>query len=154
MTKNFNDKDFEQALAEQPAPVQQEPLDDHAEKEDVESLKRQLSLQTSMCIAYKKENEQLLAANKDCINHFDALKADYDALPAQQEPVAIEHCLWARNGNTPCPHTSPPAQRTWVGLTEPEVNDCYESIMFDQNIEPSRMGVYLEIEAKLRSKNT
>ena len=53
-----------------------------------------------------------------------------------------------------------PAQRqarsadTWVGLTEPEVNDCYESIMFDQNIEPSRMGVYLEIEAKLRSKNT
>jgi hypothetical protein len=21
----------------------------------------------------------------------------------------IEHCIWARNGNTPCPHTTPPA---------------------------------------------
>lgn len=31
--------------------------------------------------------------------------------PAQQEPVAIEHCLWARNGNTPCPHTTPPASK-------------------------------------------
>jgi hypothetical protein len=31
--------------------------------------------------------------------------------PAQQEPVDIEHCIWARNGNTPCPHTSTPAQR-------------------------------------------
>jgi hypothetical protein len=30
---------------------------------------------------------------------------------AQQEPVSIEHCLWAQNGNTPCPHTSTPAQR-------------------------------------------
>jgi hypothetical protein len=27
------------------------------------------------------------------------------------EPVAIEHCLWARNGNTPCPHTSPPQRK-------------------------------------------
>jgi hypothetical protein len=40
------------------------------------------------------------------------LASDVDALlaqPAQQEAVAIEHCLWARNGNTPCPHTTPPA---------------------------------------------
>ena len=45
-------------------------------------------------------------------------------------------------------------QRTWVGLTEPEVDECYESIMFDPDIEPSRMGVYLEIEAKIKEKNT
>jgi hypothetical protein len=31
--------------------------------------------------------------------------------PAQQEPVAIEHCIWARSGNRPCPHTSTPAQQ-------------------------------------------
>ncbi len=44
--------------------------------------------------------------------------------PAQQEPVAIEHCLWARNGNTPCPHTSPQAQRK--PLTEKDVKAiCY-----------------------------
>jgi hypothetical protein len=46
-----------------------------------------------------------------------------------------------------------PQQRTWVGLTEPEVDECYESIMFHPDIEPSRMGVYLEIEAKLKEKN-
>jgi len=44
-------------------------------------------------------------------------------------------------------------QRTWVGLTEPEVDECYESIMFHPDIKPSRMGVYLEIEAKLKEKN-
>ena len=36
----------------------------------------------------------------------------------------IEHCLWARNGNTPCPHTTPP-QRTWVGLTEERIKDIW-----------------------------
>jgi hypothetical protein len=46
------------------------------------------------------------------------------------------------------------APTEWSGLTEPEVDACYESIMFDQDIEPSRMGVYLEIEAKLKEKNT
>ena len=29
---------------------------------------------------------------------------------AQPAPVQdIEHCIWARNGNTPCPHTTQPA---------------------------------------------
>jgi len=45
-------------------------------------------------------------------------------------------------------------KREFVGLTEPEVDECYESIMFHSDIEPSRMGVYLEIEAKLKEKNT
>jgi hypothetical protein len=36
------------------------------------------------------------------------LGLDYEP---EQEPVAIEHCIWARNGNTPCPHTTPPPQR-------------------------------------------
>jgi hypothetical protein len=40
--------------------------------------------------------------------------------PAQQEPVAIEHCLWARNGNTPCPHTTPPAAQC-KPLTDAEI---------------------------------
>ncbi len=45
-------------------------------------------------------------------------------------------------------------KREWVGLTEKEVDNCYESIMFNPDIEPTRMGVYLEIEAKLKEKNT
>ena len=24
----------------------------------------------------------------------------------EHNPVPVEHCLWARNGNAPCPHTS------------------------------------------------
>jgi hypothetical protein len=52
-------------------------------------------------------------------------------------------------------YTTPPAaQRQWVGLTEREVDECYESIMFHSDIEPSRVGVYFEIEAKLKEKNT
>jgi len=92
--------------------------------------------------------------------------------PAQQEPVAWP-CLIAEADFSEGTVTlamqctdykvsagkhwlsnTPPAQRTWVGLTEPEINYCYESIMFNQNIEPSRMGVYLEIETKLKEKNT
>jgi hypothetical protein len=43
--------------------------------------------------------------------------------PAQQERLAIEHCIWARNGNTPCPHTSPPAQRK--RLTDLEISELW-----------------------------
>ena len=45
-------------------------------------------------------------------------------------------------------------KRKWVGLTEAEVDKCYESIMFHPDIEPTRMGVYLEIEARLKELNT
>ena len=70
--------------------------------------------------------------------------------PAQQEPVAIEHCIWARNGNTPCPHTSPP-QRTWVGLTNNELQPIADEyrILFGSWVEDFARA----IEAKLRSKN-
>jgi len=50
--------------------------------------------------------------------------------------------------------TPPAAQRTWVGLTETEVDECYESVMFNPDTEPTRVLVYQAIEAKLRSKNT
>jgi hypothetical protein len=46
------------------------------------------------------------------------------------------------------------AQRQWTGLTKAEIDECYEAIMFHPDIEPTRMGVYLEIEAKLKEKNT
>jgi hypothetical protein len=40
----------------------------------------------------------------------------------------IEHCIWARNGNTPCPHTTPPAaQRQWVGLSEEEIDEIFNN---------------------------
>ena len=48
----------------------------------------------------------------------------------------------------------PVTQRTWVGLTETEVDECYESVMFNPDIEPTRVLVYQAIEAKLKEKNT
>ena len=34
------------------------------------------------------------------------------AAPAQPAPVQVDHCIWARNGNTPCPHTQPAPVQT------------------------------------------
>lgn len=31
----------------------------------------------------------------------------------REKPQSIEHCLWARNGNTPCPHVQPAIQQGW-----------------------------------------
>ena len=45
-------------------------------------------------------------------------------------------------------------EQPWVGLTEEEVHECYESVMFNLDIEPSRVLVYQAIEAKLKEKNT
>jgi hypothetical protein len=43
---------------------------------------------------------------------------------------------------------------TWVGLNEREVDDCYDSVMFDSEITPSRFRIYQAIEAKLKELNT
>lgn len=68
-----------------------------------------------------------------------------DDEPAQQH---IEHCLWARNGNQPCPHVQP-AQRTWVGLTDDERLEVAEIDGSDEWF----WKVCKAIEAKLREKN-
>jgi hypothetical protein len=91
----------------------------------------------------------------------EAIKALEEALAQEQcEPVAwcrYEDGVWVYYETKAWDDLQPlyttPQQRTWVGLTEPEVDECYESIMFDPDIKPSRMGVYLEIEAKLKEKN-
>jgi hypothetical protein len=53
----------------------------------------------------------------------------YTNPPAQPAPVQdIEHCIWARNGNTPCPHTTPPA-------AQPAVPDALTSADIQEHIE-------------------
>jgi hypothetical protein len=54
----------------------------------------------------------------------------------------IEHCIWARNGNTPCQHTTPPAQPAPVqpvaSLKESDVLMMAEA----HGIDPSTKGLY------------
>ena len=68
----------------------------------------------------------------------------------EQEPVAIEHCIWARNGNTPCPHTTPP-QRTWVDLTDEEIESIFNNW---PTYHLDHEDFARVIEAKLKEKNT
>jgi hypothetical protein len=71
----------------------------------------------------------------------EAMGKELASLKAQPAPVQdIEHCIWARNGNTPCPHTTPPAAQPAVpdafGTREGEHpqyiqgwNDCRQAMM-------------------------
>ena len=91
--------------------------------------------------------------------------------PAQQEPVAwaflngqYAHIVWGKQRpddeiHTSPLYTSPPAQRTWVGLTDEEILEAW-CIHLDEGdedeIEEWRhvINEAREIEAKLREKNT
>lgn len=71
--------------------------------------------------------------------------------PAQHEPVKHElqcicGCSWEidADGNEELVF-SPPAQRTWVGLTEQEAAECWST---------STVRTWQSIEAKLKEKNT
>ncbi len=74
---------------------------------------------------------------------------------AQPAPIQnIEHCLWARNGKTPCPHTTAPiaaqpAPRQWVGL-DAEDRLC---ATYMQDAPDGLQAVIDYIEAKLKEKN-
>ena len=91
--------------------------------------------------------------------------------PAQQEPVAAECNFvgtkeWGRcsvehhnlvqsephkwpDYQTRLLYTSPPAQRTWVGLTDEEIDKTHETKVWD-----ARRSYARAIEAKLKEKNT
>ena len=115
-----------------------------------------------------EENQRLLAANRDCIDHFNQIKADHDALKAQgQEPVARLHVyetdtypdieVEVMNGATLQPsmspinvYTTPPeTQRQWVGLTEAEATEIWEGTDDRDSWE-----LIMRVQAKLKEKNT
>ena len=90
--------------------------------------------------------------------------------PAQQEPVAHFGSAYVNEngvhittvlGPVAIPqdaklYTSPPAQRTWAGLTDEEVKECFDSVATQdcQNYEHWRLLCARNIEAKLKEKNT
>ncbi len=96
---------------------------------------------------------QMLAETGDENYYDEAINALRQALETEQEPVAhIDHrihswpdCFVIRADP---PHTSPLylslPKREWVGLTAPEVQECYD-------LNPARFAS--RIEAKLKEKN-
>ena len=96
---------------------------------------------------------------------YEAITALREALadqPAQQEPVAYlcenavghKYFRWKKPSSTYKPialYTSPPAQRTWVGLTNNELQPIADEyrILFGSWVEDFARA----IEAKLKEKN-
>jgi len=81
--------------------------------------------------------------------------------PAQQEPVAYlcenavghKYFRWKKPSSTYKPialYTSPPAQRTWVGLTDADWKHLYDEFAMGQELDEFAEA----IEAKLKEKNT
>jgi hypothetical protein len=59
------------------------------------------------------------------------------------------HTYWKNRGYEVVPLYTAPPQRPWVGLTEDEIESCW-----DGDLSPYQMQCIKEIEAKLREKNT
>jgi hypothetical protein len=92
------------------------------------------------------------------------------AKPHEQEPIAYLHqCgkkpelkelsfkknepLLAAKGYKAIPLTSPPAQHTWVGLTDEELEQAWRSLDYTVSWEQHRIDIARVIEAKLKEKN-
>ena len=107
-----------------------------------------------------------------------ALREALAEQPAQQEPVAWG-VDWGRAGDIPCvsiikrmpgggievvaveyapySYTSPPAQRTWVGLTDEEIDRALDAAKVPElpgGYESIELEIARAIEAKLKEKNT
>jgi len=85
------------------------------------------------------------------------LRQIHDVLAMQSEtnhwakPTPAEYAMgYAEGFNDACkPNYTAPPQRTWVGLTDKEIEECW-----DGDLTPYQMQCIREIEAKLREKNT
>jgi hypothetical protein len=95
-----------------------------------------------------------------------ALREALAEQPAQQEPVYLvwlrAYCAWMHTDKESFDkisdddrwvlYTSPPPQRTWVGLTDEDVRQCSRDVVAG-GPENSVDRFAYAIEAKLRSKN-
>jgi hypothetical protein len=102
---------------------------------------------------------------KNCL--FPAITALKEALAQpEQEPVAwmndstpsgifARHMEGAKNFGCTIPLYTAPPQRTWVGLTDEEINDCLVSADPCECLaEPEARQLVEDVEAKLKDKNT
>ena len=45
-------------------------------------------------------------------------------------------------------------KRPWVSISDQEINECFELVMFNCNVEPTRELIGRAIEARLKELNT
>jgi hypothetical protein len=87
---------------------------------------------------------------------------------SQPALVQVEHCIWARNGNTPCPHAIPPAAPVQdmpkIGCVNHDCDKCKAAAQpdivkraeeaFEAAAQRQWVGLTRwEIDAKLKEKN-
>jgi hypothetical protein len=92
--------------------------------------------------------------NKTNPNHIGWVEPIYKHPPQRTEPVFCEYC--GGNDENPPDHCMDCArpQRTWVGLTTEERNDCLVSAdPCEALAEPEAEQLMEDIEAKLKQKN-
>ena len=137
-------------------PAQQDPV-----LQDIEQYRLQMAGISTAAIGYWKESDGIhpdydTPALRDVAKLYAKYDELYRAQPAQQEPVKHElqcicGCSWEidADGNEELV-SSPPAQRTWVGLTDDEIYmNCPNWLSQEQ----CKVWVQ-QIEAKLKEKNT
>lgn len=135
MTKNFNDKDFEQALAEQPA---------HHTEQHLEMVAEQPAHQEpvgSLSVRYHRGCKSM--TNTDFDYNGDLPEGDYELYtspPYEATPLAQRQ---ARSADT------------WVGLEEGEMLDALTLAEKETVMLPLMLGIFARaIEAKLKAKNS
>ena len=104
------------------------------------------------------DNAMPFPVAKLTIKHLQEVLAEESA---QQEPVAYlcenavghKYFRWKKPSSTYKPialYTSPPAQRTWVGLMDEEILQTLDLVAYDTQA----FDFAYRIEAKLKEKNT
>lgn len=134
-----------QALAEQPAPVQQEPTVSKGAYNRVRDDYNDLL----------KQSEQDAKDAKEWRAHVNRCKLagidlDYQITapqPAQQEYASFAE--WAHDYVQDNLHKLKPAQRTWVGLTNDEKHQLNDALNLH-----GRFPIIDAIESKIKEKNT
>ncbi len=120
------------------------------------------------CYTFRSEAEKVLKRPEYTSTHH-IVELIANATPSaapEQEPVAfrfpepdipvtqhVDKCLWARNGNTPCPHVPVAAERQWVGLTQPEIIEGFCATPLEVQFVTGFEQGACWAEAKLREKN-
>ena len=130
-----------------------------------------MKLALDYIVATNASSEFWLVPASNLNKTVTALREALAEQPAQQEPVAWG-VDWGKAGDIPCvsiikrlpgggievvaveyapySYTSPPAQRTWVGLSDEEYINITDSVYHKGQ---GLVAYYKAIEAKLRSKN-